>query len=79
MGNHSPSHQWGMHIRSLFLPTPLWAKEDNISPKVLHKHLLFCKQATWAGAWVEVEDRALKLGLMGPRGMSMLSHLRLSL
>ena len=52
MGHPRPSHQWDMHRRSLFLPTPPWAREDNISPRVLHKHLLFRKQATWARAWV---------------------------
>ena len=40
MGHHGPRHQWDMHRHSLFLPTPPWAKEDSISPKVLHKHLL---------------------------------------
>ena len=63
MGRHSPSHQWDMHKRSLFLPTPPWAREDSISPKVLHKHLLFHKQAREARVWVEVGDRAHRLGL----------------
>ena len=54
MGHHSPSHQWDMHRHSLFLPTPPWAKEGTISPKVLHKHLLFCRQAIAAKTWVEV-------------------------
>ena len=63
MGHHSPSHQLGMNRSSLLLPTPPWAKEENINPKVLHKHLLFLRRATWAKAWVEVEDRAHKQGL----------------
>ena len=39
---------------------PPWAKETGISPRVLHKHLLFRRQATWAETWVEVE-----VGLIG--------------
>ena len=38
MGHHSPSHQWDMRGRSLFLLTPAWARGIGISPKVLHKH-----------------------------------------
>ena len=79
MRHHNPSHQWDLHKRSLFLPTLPWAKERSISPKVLHKHLLFCRWVTWARAWVEVEDRAHRLILQGPRGVSTPSHLRLSL
>ena len=79
MGHHSPIHQWGMHRRLLFLPTSPWARKDNISPRVLHKHLLFRKRTTWAGAWVKVEDKAHRPGLQGPKGVSTPSHLRLSL
>ena len=81
MGHHSPSHQWGMHRRNLFFPTMPWAKKNIISPKVSHKHLLFRKQTTWARAWVkvEVEDRAQRLGLQGPKGVSTPLHLELSL
>ena len=70
-----PSHQWDMHRHSLFLLTLLWPSEDNISPK----HLLFRRRATWARAWVEVENRAHRPGLQGPRGVSTPLHLRLSL
>ena len=79
MGHHSPSHQWDMHRRSLFLLTPAWARGTSISPRVLHKHLLFHKRATWVEACFEVEDRAHKPALQGPRGVSTPSHLRLSL
>ena len=50
MGHHSPSHQWDMCGRSLFLLTPTWATGTGISPTVLHKHLLLRKRATWARA-----------------------------
>ena len=65
MGHHSLNHQWGMHRRSLFLPTLPWAKEDSIGHRVLHKHLLFGRWTIWVGAWVEVEDRAHKPRLQG--------------
>ena len=77
MGHHSPSHQWDMHRHSLFLTTLSWAKEDNTSPRMLHKHLLSRKQATRVRAWVEVDDKAHKPGLQGPRGVSTLVHHRL--
>ena len=73
------SHQWGMHRHTLFLPTPLWAREDSTGPRVLHKHLLLHRQAGWARAWIEVEDRAHRPGLQGPRGVSTPSHLKLTL
>ena len=57
MAHHSPNRQWDMHIRSLFLLTPAWARGNGASPMVLHKHLLFCRRAIWARAWVEVEDK----------------------
>ena len=41
MEHHNSNHQWEMHRRSLFLLTPAWAKGTGISPRVLHKHLLF--------------------------------------
>ena len=50
---------------------------------MLHNNLLFGGQATWAGAWVEVEGKgkgkAHKPGLQGSRGVSTPLHLRLSL
>ena len=79
MGHPSPSHQWDMHKRSLFLPTLIWAKGISIIPKVLHKHLLLRKHAKWVGAWVEVEGRAHRPGLRGPKGVSTPLHLRPSL
>ena len=42
MGHHNPNHQWDMRRRGLFLLTSSWAKGTGISPRVLHKHLLFC-------------------------------------
>ena len=69
IGHYSPNHQWDMRRRSLFLFTPAWAKGTGISPRVLHKHLLFHRRATQARAWVEVEDKTLKSGLQGPRGV----------
>ena len=76
IGHHSPSHQWDMHRRSLFLPTPPWAREDNISHRVLHKHLLFRRQAIGARAWVKVEvkDKAHRQGLRGPKAVSKQLH-----
>ena len=46
MGHLNLSNQWDMHRHSLFLPTPSRAREDSISPKVLHKHLLIRRRAT---------------------------------
>ena len=77
MGHHSPSHQWDMHRRGLFLPTLPWAREDSISPRVLLKHLLFRRYAIGARVWVEVKDKAHKPGLLGPRGLSMPLHHKL--
>ena len=79
MGHLSPSHKWDVRRLSLFLPTPLWAKEASISPKALHKQLLLHNQARWARAWIEVNARAHKLGLQGPRDVSTSLHHRLSL
>ena len=70
MGHHSLSHQWDMHRCILFHLTLAWARGIGTSPRVLHKHLLFRRRAMWARSWVEVEDRALKPGLQGPRGKS---------
>ena len=58
---------------------PNMGQGTNISPRVLHKHLLLRRQAKGARAWVEVEDRAHRPGLRGPRGVSTPLHLRLSL
>ena len=74
MGHPSPSHQWDMHRRNLFLPTPPWAREDSISPRVPHSHLLLHSQVEWAGAWVEVRARAHKPRLQGPKGVACLRH-----
>ena len=74
MGHHSPNHQWDMHGHSLFLLTPVWARGTDISPRVLHKHLLFLRWATWAGAWVEVKAKTSKPILQGLRGMSTLGY-----
>ena len=60
------------------LPPP-WARGASISPKALHRPLILHDQARWAKAWVEVEARAYKPGLQGPKGVSTQSHLRPSL
>ena len=78
MGHHSPIHEWDMRRRSLFLPTPPWAREDDISPRVLHKHLLFHIQDRETRVWVEIRDRAHRPGLQGPRGVSTSLHHRLA-
>ena len=57
MGHYSPNRQWDLHRRSLFLLTPVWARGTGVSPKVLHKHLLFRRRATWAREWVGVEAK----------------------
>ena len=72
MGHHSPNHQWDMHGRSLFILTPAWARGTGISPRVLHKHLLFHERATWARACVGVKARTYKQGLQGPKDVSTL-------
>ena len=74
MGHHNPSRQWDMRRRSLFLLTPTWANGNDVSPRVLHKHLLFYRRAILAraGVEVEVEDKDLKPGLWRPRGVSTL-------
>ena len=78
LGHHSPSHQRDTHERSMFLLTLAWARGIGISPRVLHKHLLFRRLATWARVWVEVEDRVHRSGLQGPRGVSTQLYHRLS-
>ena len=79
MGHPSPNHQWDVHRLSLFLLTPQWPRGTSISLKVLHHPLLLHNQDGWAKAWVEVEVRAHKPRLQGPRGMPTLLHIRLSL
>ena len=51
----------------------------DINLKVLHKHLLFRRWATWARAWVKVEAKNSRPILQGPRGTSTLWYRRLSL
>ena len=79
MGHVSLSHQWDIHKLNLVLPTPPWAKGASISPRALHRSLLLHDQDRWARAGVEVEARAHKPGLQGPRGVFTSSHLRPSL
>ena len=50
----------------MFLLTLAWARGNNISLRVWHKHLPCHKQAREARVWVEVEDRAHEPGLQGP-------------
>ena len=80
MGHHSSNHQWDMHKGNLFLSTLPWVKEDSISLRVLHKHLLFHRQAKEAKVWVEVgvRDKAHRPGLQGPKGVATSLHHRLS-
>ena len=78
-GHGTPQSQSSIgHAQTQFLLTPVLARETSISPRVLHKHLLLHRRAREARVWVEVEDRAHKLGLQGPRGMSTSSYRRLS-
>ena len=67
---HGPNHQWDMHRRSLFLLTLAWTRGTGINPRVLNKHLLFSRRATWARAWIGVEVRTSRPRLQGPRGVS---------
>ena len=53
------------------------ARGTSISPKLLYRRLLLHKLAREARVWVEVEGRAHKSGLQGPKGISMPSHHRL--
>ena len=59
-----------MHRRNLFLLSPAWAKGTGISPRVLHKRLLLHRQAREVRVWVEAKDKAYRLGLRRPRGVS---------
>ena len=68
MGHHSPNYQWDSHRRSSFPLTPAWAKGTSVSSRVLHKHLLIYKRATWTRGWVEVKGMAHKPGLLAKRG-----------
>ena len=79
MGHLSPNHQWDVHRHSLFLLTPPWAKRDSISHRALYRALLLYSQARWARAGVEVEGKAHKPGLQGPRGVFTPLHRRLRL
>ena len=58
---------------------PSHPKGTSISPKVLHNHLFLHRQAREARLWVEVEDKAHRLGLQGLRGVSTPSYCRLRL
>ena len=75
MGHHSPNRQWDMRRCSLFLLTRAWARGTGVNPRVMHKHLLFRRQATWDKATFRrqatwgVESKAFRSGLQGPRGM----------
>ena len=85
MGHHSPSHQWDLRRRILFLLNPARARGTDISPKVLHKHLLFRRWATSFKAWVGVGvgvgvgTKVSRPVLQGPRGVSTLWYQRLRL
>ena len=79
MRHLSPSHQWDIHRLGLFLLTLPWARGTSISLRELHRPLPLHDQARRVRAWVEVEDKAHKPRLKGPRGVSMPSHLILSL
>ena len=57
---------------------PVWAKGNSISPKVMHKHLLLHRRAREARVWIEVEGRAHRPRLQGPRGVFTPAHHRLS-
>ena len=53
-------HQWGRLGHSLFLHPPVRVKGINISPKVLHKHLLLHIRAREARVQVEVKDKSYR-------------------
>ena len=78
MGRLSPNHQWDVHRCSMLLLTLVQARGTSISPRVLHKNLLLHRWAREARVRVEVEDRAHRPRLQGPKGMSTPSYRRLS-
>ena len=68
MGHHNPSRQWDLRRRNLFLLTLAWARGADISPRVLHKHLLLRRWATWAKAWVGGKGQDFQAGTLGTQG-----------
>ena len=70
---------WDKHEYSSFLLTPAWARGTDISPRVLYKHLLLHRWATWAKAWVGVEAKISKPRHHGHKGVSMFWYRRLTL
>ena len=57
MGHHCSNNLWDMCEHSFFLLTSAWTRGIDVSPKVLHKYLLFYIWSTWARAWVGVEAK----------------------
>ena len=79
MGHLGPDYQWNISRHNLSLLTPTRARGISISPSVWHRHRVFHIQAREARAWVEVEYKAHRPGLRGPKGVFTPLHLRLSL
>ena len=77
-GQHSPSQRWDKRGYSIFLHSPVQVKGASISFRELHGHLPLHRQAREARLYAEVEDEAHRQGRQGFRGVSMLSHHRLS-
>ena len=72
------SHQWNRRGHSLFLHPLVWVRGTSMGPRVLCEHLTPHRQARGVRAWVEVEDRAHRLGHQGFRDVSTPSRHRLS-
>ena len=62
----------------MFLLALVWARGTSICLRVRHRHLLCHRQAREAREWVEVEDRAHRLELQGPMGVSTQLYHRLN-
>ena len=62
----------------MFLHSTVQTTGSSLSFRELHGHLTFHKQAREVRVWVEVEDKAHRQGHQGSKGVSTLSHRRLS-
>ena len=62
----------------MFLHSAVQAREASLSFRELHGHLTFHRQAREARVWVEAEDEAHRQGRQEFKGVSTLSHRRLS-
>ena len=62
----------------MFLLALVRARATSISLRVRHRHLLCHRHAREAREWVEVEDKAHRLELQGPKGVSTQLYHRLN-